>query len=76
MSGHVDSMEDMRNAYTILFGTPEEKRLLGRPRRRCEYNIKMDLREIELDGVDWIHLAHDRDRWRVIVNTVMKFRIP
>jgi hypothetical protein len=59
-----------------LVGRPEGKRLLGRPRRRCEDNIKMDLREIVIDGVNWIQLAHDRVRWRAYVNTVMNLRVP
>jgi hypothetical protein len=59
-----------RNAYRILVGKPEGKRPLGRPRRRWVDNIKMDLREIEWYGMDWIDLAQDRDQWRALVNTV------
>jgi hypothetical protein len=55
---------------------PEGRRPLGRPRRRWEDNIKMDLREIGFGDVDWIHLAQDRDRWRALVNTVMNLRVP
>jgi hypothetical protein len=55
-------------------GKPERKRSLGRPRRRRENNIKMDLGEIECGGMDWIHLAQDMDWWRALVNTVMKLR--
>jgi hypothetical protein len=51
-------------------------RPLGRPRRRWEDNIKMDLREIGFGDVDWIHLARDRDTWRAVVNTVMNLRVP
>jgi hypothetical protein len=65
-----------RNAYRILVGKPEGKRPLGRPRRRWEDNIKMDLREIEWDGMDWIDLAQDRDQWMAHVNTVMNLRVP
>jgi hypothetical protein len=65
-----------RNAYRILVGKPEGRRPLGRPRRRWVNNIKIDFREIELDGIDWIDLAQDRDRWRALVNTVMKLRVP
>jgi hypothetical protein len=65
-----------RNAYRILVGKPEGKRPLGRPRRRWVDNIKMDLREIGWDGVDWIELAQDRDQWRALVNTVMNLRVP
>jgi hypothetical protein len=69
-------MGETRNAYRILMGKPEGKRPLGRPRHRWVDNIKMDLREIGCDGVDWIELAQDRDQWRVLVNTVMNFRVP
>jgi hypothetical protein len=64
------------NAYKILVGKPEGKIPLGRPRRRWVDNIKMDLRESGRDGMDWIDLAQDRDRWRVLVNTVMNFWVP
>jgi hypothetical protein len=57
-------------------GKLEGKRPLGRPRRKWVNNIKMDLREVGLDGMDWIDLAQDRDRWRTLVNTVMKLRVP
>jgi hypothetical protein len=57
-------------------GKPEGKRPLGRPRRRWVDNIKMDLTEIGWDGIDWIDLAQDRDRWRTLVNTVMNLRVP
>jgi hypothetical protein len=66
----------MRNKHKILVGKPEGKRPLGRPRRRWEHNIRMDLTEIEWDGVDWIHLAQGRDQWRALVNTVMNLRVP
>jgi hypothetical protein len=62
--------------YRILVGKPEGKRPPGRPRRRWVDNIKMDLREIGWDVTDWIDLAQDRDRWRVLVNTVMNLRVP
>jgi hypothetical protein len=57
-------------------GKPEGKRLLGRPRRRWEDNIRMDLREIGWCGMYWIDLAQDRDQWRALVNTVMNLRVP
>jgi hypothetical protein len=59
-----------------LAGKPEGKRPLGRPRGRWEDNIRMDLREILWEGVDWIHLVQDRDQWRALVNTVMNLRVP
>jgi hypothetical protein len=69
-------MGEARNANRIFVGKSEGKRPLGRPRRRCVDNIKMDLRDIGLDGWDWIELAPDRDQWRALVNTVMNLRVP
>jgi hypothetical protein len=69
-------MSEVRVAYNILVGRPEGTRPLGRPRRRWEDNIKMDLREIGFGDVDWIDLAQDRDRWQALVNTVMNLRVP
>jgi hypothetical protein len=69
-------MGEKRNAYRILVGKPEGKRPLGIPRRRLVDNIKMDLREIGCDGMDWIDLAQDRDQWRALLSTVMKLRVP
>jgi hypothetical protein len=69
-------MGETRDAYRILVGKPEGKRRLGRPRRRRVDNIKMDRREIEWDGVDWIELVQDRDQLRALVNTVMNLRVP
>jgi hypothetical protein len=65
----------VRNAYRILVGKPEEKRPLGRPRRRWVYNIKMDLREIGWYGMEWIDRAQDRDQWRGLVNTLLNLRV-
>jgi hypothetical protein len=65
-----------RNAYRILMGKPEEKRPLRRPRRRWVDDIKMDIREMGSVSMDWIDLAHDRDQWRALVNTIMNLRIP
>jgi hypothetical protein len=65
----------MRNAYNILVGKPERKRPLGRSRCRWE-DIRMDLRRIRWEGVDWIRLTQDRDPWRVLVKTVMNLRVP
>jgi hypothetical protein len=69
-------MVEKRNAYNILVRKPEGKRPLGRSRRRWVNNIKIDLREIGWDGMDWIDLAQDRDQWRALVNTVMNLRFP
>jgi hypothetical protein len=75
-AGHVARMGEMRGAYNILVGRPGGRRPLGRPRRRWEDNIKMDLREIGFGNVDWIHLAQDMDRWRALVNTIMNLQVP
>jgi hypothetical protein len=67
---------ERRGVYRVLVGRSEGKRLLGRPRRRWEDNIKMDLRKIGIDGANWSRLAQDRVQWRVFVNTVMNVRVP
>jgi hypothetical protein len=69
-------MWEERNAYRILMGTAEDKRPLGRPRRRWVHNIKMDLREMGWNGVDWIDVVQDRDHWRALLGTVMNLRVP
>ena len=69
-------MGEEREAYRVLVGKPEGKRPLGRPRRRWEDNIRMDLEEVECGYVDWIGLAQDRDRWRTLVSAVMNLRVP
>jgi hypothetical protein len=68
-------MEEKRKVYNVLVGKPEGKRPLGRPWRRWENGIRMDLREIGLEGVDWIRLAQDRDRWRDVVSAMMNLRV-
>ena len=68
-------MGEGRDVHRVLVTKPEGKRPLGRPRRRWEGNIKMNLREVG-GGGDWIELAQDRDRGRALVNTVMNFRVP
>jgi hypothetical protein len=73
---HVALMGEKRNAYRILVGKSKGKRPLGRPRRRWMDNIKMGLREIGWDGVDWIGLVQDKDQWRALVSTVMNLRVP
>jgi hypothetical protein len=65
-----------RNACRMLVGKPEGERPLGRQKRRWMDNIKIDLSEIEWDGMDWIVLAQGRDQWRALVNTVMNLRVP
>ena len=69
-------MEEGRGVHKVLVGKPEGKRLLGRPRRRWEDNMKMDLQEMGRGCGDWMELAHDRDRWRALVSTVMNFGVP
>jgi hypothetical protein len=68
-------MGEERQVYKVLVGKPEGRRLLGRPRRRWEDGVRMDLREIGWGGVDWIRLAQDRDRWRDVVSAVMNLRV-
>jgi hypothetical protein len=69
-------MGERRGAYMALGWKPEGRRPLGRPRRRWEDYIKMDLREVGWGGMNWINLAQDRDRWRAVVNAVMNLRVP
>jgi hypothetical protein len=68
-------MGEGRKVYKVLAGKPEGKRPLGRPRHRWEDGIKVDLTEIGCEGVEWIELAQDRDRWRAVVNAVMNLRV-
>jgi hypothetical protein len=75
-AGHVVLMGEGRSVYRVLVGRPEGKRPLERPRRRWEDNIKMDFREIGIDGASWIQLAQDWIQWRACVNTVMNLRVP
>jgi hypothetical protein len=73
--GHVARMGDMRNAYNVLVGKYEGKRLLGRPRCRWKDTIRIDLREIVWKVGEWMHLAEDRDQLRAFVKTVMNIRV-
>jgi ribosomal protein L10 len=76
-AGHVARMgEGSGEVFRVLIGRPEGKRPLERPRRRWEDNIKVDLREIGIDGANWIRLAQDRVQWRAFVNTVMNLLVP
>ena len=68
-------MVERRGVHTVMVGKPKGKRPLGRPRRRWEDNIKMDLQEVGGGCEDWMELAHDRDRWRGLVSTVMNLRV-
>ena len=62
--------------HRVLVGKPEGKRPLGRPRRRWEDNIKMDLQEMRREGMNWFALAQDKDRWWALVNAVMNLQVP
>ncbi|KAJ4428371.1 hypothetical protein ANN_24390 [Periplaneta americana] len=73
-AGHVARMGESRNAYRVLVRRPEGKRPLGRPRRRWEDNIKMDLREVGYDDREWINLAQDRVQWRAYLKAAMNLR--
>ena len=68
-------MEEGRNAFKILTGKPTGKRPLGRPRRRWEDNIRMDLEEIGIDAGNWVDTAQDRDYWRAFVNAALNLRV-
>jgi hypothetical protein len=68
-------MGEERKVYKVLVGKPEGKRALGRPSRRWEDGVRMDLREIGFGGVGWIRLAQERDRWRAVVSAVMNLRV-
>ena len=74
-AGHMARMGEGRGVHRVLVRKPEGKRPLGRPRRRWEDKIKMDLQEVG-GGGDWMELAQDRDRWRALVNTVGNLRVP
>jgi hypothetical protein len=74
-AGHVARMGEERKLYKVLVRKPEGKRPLGRPRRRWEDGVRMDLSEIGLGGVDWIRLSQDRDQWRAVVSAMMNLRV-
>jgi hypothetical protein len=75
-AGHVARMGEERGVHRMLVRKPEGKRPLGRPRRRWEDNIKMDLQEVGVVRGNWMELAQDRDRWRALVSMVRNFRVP
>jgi hypothetical protein len=75
-AGYVARMGTKRNAYMMLVPMSEGKKPLGRPRRGWVDDIKIDLRDIGWDSMDWIDVAQDRDQWRTLVNTVMNLRVP
>ena len=72
---HVARIGEKGNTGRISVGKPERKRTLGRPKFTCENNFKIDLKERGQEGINWIHLAQHRDRWRAVVNTVMNLQV-
>ena len=75
-AGHVERMGERRGVYRVLVGKPEGDRPLGRPRRRWEDGIKLDLKEVECGVMCWIEQDQDRNRWGALVNAVMNLRVP
>ena len=75
-AGDVVCMGERRGVNRVLRGKSEGTRPFGRPRHRWEDNIKMDLQEVGCEGMDWIMLAQDRDRWQALVNVVMNLQVP
>jgi len=75
MGGALARMGERRCVYRVLVRKAEEKRPLGRSRRRWEDNIKMDLQDVGCGDMDWIELVQDRDRWRALLNAVMNLRV-
>jgi hypothetical protein len=76
MGGPCSTNGEKRNAYRFLVGKPEGKRPLGRPRRGWVNNIRKDVGEVGWGDVDWIGLTQEREKWRALVNAVMKLRVP
>ena len=75
-AGHVTRMEECRSAFKILTGTSTGRRPLGRLRRKWENNIRMDLKEIDINTRSWVDSAQDRTYWRALVNAALNFRVP
>ena len=75
-AGHVARMEKDRSSFKILTGKPTGRRPLGRPRRRWEYNIRMDLEDVGVNAGNWVDSAQDRNYWRALVNAALNFRVP
>ena len=75
-TGRLARMEEGRSAFKIVTGVPAGERPLGRPRRRWEDNIRMDLKETCIDTRNWVNLPQDRDYWRALVNTALNLRVP
>ena len=75
-AGRAARMEEGRSAFKILTGKPTGKRPLGRPRRRWEDNIRMDLEDIGINAGNWVDSAHDRNYWRALVNAALNLRVP
>jgi hypothetical protein len=76
IGGACSTYGEVRGVYRVLVGKPEGKRPLGRPRRRWEDNIRMDLQEVGCGCEDWIGLTQDRDRWRALVSAVRNLQVP
>ena len=76
LAGHVARMEESRSSFKILTGKAIGKRLLGRPRRRWEGNIRMNLKEIGINARNWVDSAQDSDYWKALVNAVLSLRVP
>ena len=75
-AGHVARLEDGRSAFKILTGKPTGKRTLGKPRRRWEDNIRMNLEETCINAWNWVDSAQDRDYWRTLVTAALNLRVP